>query len=34
MLIAPLMVTSARAAGATNAAPTARAIKVLFIPSP
>jgi hypothetical protein len=34
MLIEPLMVTSAKAAGAAKALPTASAIKVFFIPSP
>src|SRR5262245_52777852 len=33
-LMLPLRVTSAQAAGAANADPTANAIRVLFIPSP
>src|SRR5262245_25506908 len=33
-LMLPLRVTSAKAAGAANADPTANAIRVLFIPSP
>jgi hypothetical protein len=33
-LMLPLRVTSAKAAGAANAEPTANAIRVFFMPSP